>query len=135
MSLHPRKTKFMLITTRHKRQNMYETSNSRIGKVLIEQVNSHKKLGLIIYNTLKWSSHVSNMCPKLQRNYQFSKIKHVLDMHTRKLLFCGHIQSILDYVSIMWDSASGSILKPLSGIYRHSRKIIKLQSSSLLTSN
>lgn len=32
---------------------------------------------------------------------------------TRKVFYTSHIQSIIDYASAVWDSASGTSMKPL----------------------
>ena len=53
MALNPQKTKYMLVTTRQKRQNL---SNNLpllyINNQIIEEVESHKVLGLVIVNNL-----------------------------------------------------------------------------------
>ena len=53
MALHPQKSKFMLITTRQKRQNIkVKLASLKIYDRVLEEVTSHKLLGLNIDNNL-----------------------------------------------------------------------------------
>ena len=52
MAIHPIKTKFMIVTTRQKRQNLLNTPPLYLANSLIEEVATHKVLGLIIDNSL-----------------------------------------------------------------------------------
>jgi len=133
MSLHPKKSKFMLITTRQKRQNFssdpYPIS---INGETLEEAVCHKILGIVVDNNLSWSNHISTMCKTLSKKiYQLSKIKHFLNDHSRKLYFIAYIESYINYASTVWDSASENILKPLKSIHRRGLKLIILKSSSL----
>ena len=49
----------------------------------------------------------------------------------RKLFFTSHIQSLIDYGSTLWDSASQNTLKPLHSLHRRALKLILLKQSSL----
>ena len=134
MALHPQKSKFMLVTTRQKRQNIkYNLHEIYLDGKLIEEVNAHKLLGLTIDNNLSWSSHSSYLAKKLSKKvFQLNRIKHFLDQHTRKLFFHAYIQPDIDYASTCWDLASQNCLKPLERLYKRSLKTILLQSSSLI---
>ena len=134
MALHPQKSKFMLVTTRQKRQNIKsKLTDLKVNGKVLEEVNSYKLLGLNIDNNLSWSHHVSTLSKKLSKKvFQLNRIKHFLDHHTRKLFFSAYIQPDIDYASTCWDLASKSCLKPLESLYRRSIKLIPLKSSSLL---
>ena len=112
MSLHPDKTKFMLITTRQKRQNLaLKCPPISIGNQTVNEVDNHKVLGVTIDCNLSWSSHVTALCKSISKKiYQLSKIKHFLNLRARKIFFNAHIQSIIDYRSTLWDSASANTL-------------------------
>ena len=116
MSLHPKKTKSMLIATRQKRQNLPSNPQTlQINGNNIEEVNSHKVLGVVIDNNLSWSEHVSKICKSISKKvYQLSKIKHFLDLHTRKIFFHSFIESHINYASTIWDGASADILRPFT---------------------
>ena len=129
MSLHPDKTKFMLITTRQKRQNLaLKCPPISIGNQTVNEVDNHKVLGVTIDCNLSWSSHMTALCKCISKKvYQLSKIKHFVNLHARKLFCHTHIQSIIDYGSTMWNSASAKALKPLVSLHKRALKAILLK--------
>ena len=133
MSLHPGKTKWMLVTTSQKRQNLTDTLPAiRMHNQVVEETNSHKVLGIIIDNNLSWSLHIAYLCKVVSSKvFQLFKIKHFLNFQARKLFFHAHIQACLDYGSTVWDSACVSTLKPLVSLHRRALKLILLKSTSL----
>ena len=133
MAIHPSKSKFMLITTRQKRQNLKnDLPPLKIYDSAIEEVNSCKLLGLTIDNNLSWTKHISIMCKKVAKKvFQLNRIKHFLDAHTRKLFFNAYIQPEIDYASTCWDHSSENNLKPLKRLYKRAIKLVLLKSSTL----
>jgi hypothetical protein len=135
MSLNPYKIKCMNITTRQKRQTLTSCMPPIcLENQTIEEVASHKVLGVTIDNNLSWTNHVNGLSKRIsQKLYQLSKIKHFLNAHARKQFFHAHIQSPIDYSSTLWDSASANTLKPLLGIYKRALKLTLLKSTTLTT--
>ena len=133
MSLHPGKTKCMLVTARQKRQNLtVSLPPIRIHNQVVEETTSHKALGVIIDNYLSWSPRVAYLCKVISATvFQLSKIKHFLNFHARKTCFHAHIQASLDYGSTLWDLVCVSTLKPLVSLHRRALKLILLKSISL----
>ena len=79
MSLNEKKTKYMIITTRQKRQNLTKATSLNIGGKQIEEVDVHKVLGLTLDNNLSWSSHIRNLCKIVsQKVFQLSQIEYFL---------------------------------------------------------
>ena len=78
--LHPDKTKFMLITTRQKRQNIVSYLPPLTAKDnIIEEVQNHRVLGVNIDNNLAWTPHVNTLCKKISTKvFQLSKIIFLL---------------------------------------------------------
>ena len=59
-ALHPDKTKCMFITSRQKGQNLVQSLPSlTIESGVIEEVQNHKVLGIIIDNNLSWIPHAN----------------------------------------------------------------------------
>eukprot|EP00745_Piridium_sociabile_P034328 TRINITY_DN58_c0_g2_i8.p1 TRINITY_DN58_c0_g2~~TRINITY_DN58_c0_g2_i8.p1 ORF type:complete len:234 (+),score=14.11 TRINITY_DN58_c0_g2_i8:324-1025(+) len=133
MAIHPQKTKFMLITTRQKRQNLrLKLPPININNQIIDEVNDHKVLGVTVDNNLSWSEHVSVLSKNIsQKVYQLSKIKHYLDLHSRKLFFLAYIQSSIDYASTIWGSASANTIKPLLSLHKRALKFVLNKTTSL----
>ena len=119
MSLHPSKTKFMLITTRQKRQHL----SSRCPPILIKNQIVEETDSLD--NNLSWINLVTALCTTVSKKvYQLYKIKHFLNFNARKLCFHVHIQSMIDHGSTLWDSASTNTLKPLVSLHMRALKIV-----------
>ena len=91
----------------------------------MNEVDKHKVLGVIIDCNLSWSSHVTALCKSISKNiYQLSKIKHFLNLYVGKLFVHAQIQSIIDYGSTLWDSASANTLKPLVSLHKRALKAV-----------
>ena len=69
MALHQDKTKFMLVTTRQKRQNLESNFPPLIidGNI-IEEVQNHRVLGVLIDKNLYWTQHLNTPCKKISTN-------------------------------------------------------------------
>ena len=130
MALHPDKTKFMLVTTR---QNLLPNLPPlTIKSDIIQEVQNHRVLGITIDNNLSWTPHMNALCKKISTKvFQLLKLKHFVNFRVRKLFFTSHIQSLIDYGSTLWDSASQNTLKPLHSLHRRAVKLILLKQSSL----
>ena len=121
MSLNSYKTKYMTTTTKQERQS--------ISSQKIDDVVTHKVSGVTIDNDLSSKNRVNELTKRVsQKLYQLWKIKHFLNAHARKVFvfFNAHIQSIVEHVSILWDSASAKTLKPLANINKRSLKLTLL---------
>ena len=80
MSLNPSKTKYMILTTRQKRELLHSPSAhlSVAGNQQITEVSDHKVLGVTIDNNLTWGPHIRDLCKttaKKSTNQQKKKKK------------------------------------------------------------
>ena len=132
MSLNPSKMKYMILTTRQKRQLLHSPSaHLSVGNQQIIEVSDHKVLGVTIDNNLTWAPTFVTCAKLRQKSLPISKTKHFLNFHARKTFFQAHIQSGIDYASILWDSASDSLQKTLKSLHRRAIKIVLLKRTSL----
>ena len=76
MSLNPSKTKYMIQTTRQKRQLLHAPSaHLSVGNQQITEVSDHKVLGITIDNNLTWGPHIRDLCKTTAKKvYQSAKI-------------------------------------------------------------
>ena len=137
MSPNSSKKRYMILTTRQKRQLLHSPSaHLSVGNKQITEVSDHKVLGVTIDNNLTWGPHIRDLCKTTAKEvYQSSKIKHFRNFHARKTFFQAHIQSGIDYASTLWDSASDSLQKPLKSLHRRAIKIVHLKRTSLNNNN
>ena len=100
MALHPDKTKFMLITTRQKRQILMSRLPSLTIKAdIVQEVQNHKFFQVMIEDNLSWTLHVNALCKKISvKVFQLSF--SFVNFHARRLFFTAHIQSLIDYGSM-----------------------------------
>ena len=88
MSIHPDKTKSMVITTRQKHQRAPLLLSLSIGTQSIQQVSVHKALGLTIDSDLSWHSHLDSLTKRLSTNtYLLSRLKKYANNKALKLFF------------------------------------------------
>ena len=97
----------MLISTRQKLQNCPPPLTVSIDSSNVEQVSQHRVLGVLLDDRFQWEAHTDGICKKLSQNlFLLSKLKHFVDVDTRKLFFNAHIRPRIDYVSTVWDNCS-----------------------------
>ena len=94
MILNPLKSKCMIIATRQRNLNDAELS-IYICNNKIEQVSSHKVLGIVVDSELKWLPHLETIRKKLARNlYLLSQLKNYVDVEALKMFFlCSYFAS------------------------------------------
>ena len=125
MSIHPEKTKSMVVTTRQKHQRAPLLLNLSLDDKKIQQVSEHKVLGLIIDSDLSWHSHLNNLIKRLSVNtYLLSRLKKFASNKALKLFFEAHINSYVNYASTIWDNVSGEYMKRLNAVRRRAVKLL-----------
>ena len=125
MLLHPKKSKSMIITSRQKHQLQPLTLDLKLGTERVEQVNSHRVLGVTIDHELRWHIHIQNVCKRISQNlYLLSKLNHYVDTDALKSFFHAHCLSHINFASTVWSGASETHLKKLNSLYRRGAKII-----------
>lgn len=130
MILNPSKTKCMIITTRQKHQLKLPKLNLTVQSQPVEQVNTHRLLGVTIDEQLNWKPHIRTVCNKVSKNiFLLSKLKYYLNFESRKLFFHAHIKSHIDYASTLWDRCADVHLIRLNSLYRRATKHVMLESS------
>ena len=87
MVLNKSKTKIMLVAGKRLHKKMSSTSLTiHVNSVELEQVQSHKLLGVIIDTQLNFNEHIDNLCKKLtQRVTVLKKIRRHLPLDQRIL--------------------------------------------------
>ena len=128
-----KKTKCMYVSALQKRQKSSASFQPLfIGKQTIEEVHSHKVLGVIIDRGLSWSNHISFLGKRLAvKISQLAKVKHFLDLHSRSLFFYAHILTLIDYAFTLWDNASESNMRFIFRLHKRALKFVLLKSNSL----
>ena len=68
----------------------------------IEEVSSHKHLGVTISNNLKWNNHILDVVVKASQKVDvLSRLMYKLDRHTLNILYTTFIRPTLEYGDIL----------------------------------
>ena len=89
--------------------------------------DSHKDLGVVVSNNLKWSVHIAHYTSKANRMLGFLRrnCAQMTDVRSRRLLCIALVRSHLSYASEGWASqSSGRDLALLEGVQRRATKFI-----------
>ena len=123
MFIHKIKTKSLLVHGKRIPAKMDDVTPLRqldvkIDDSVIEQVSSHKILGVVIDSQMNYESHINELCKKLSK--LIGLLKHIspfLKQRQRETYYNGVIKPILLYGSMIWDSCN----------IEHLQSILKLQ--------
>jgi hypothetical protein len=125
MVIHPQKTKCMLLTTRQKRQRSSLNLKLQLGNDSIEQVDSHRVLGVTIDEDLNWQNHINNVSKTVARNlYLLRKLTYYVDRNAQTIFFMAHCMSHINYASTLWCGASQNNLKKLKSLHRRALNLL-----------
>jgi len=90
-----------------KRVNRQVHPDLILNNNVLEEVSSHKQLGLIISNNLKWDEHVRTVCIKaMQRVNALKPLQCKLPRSTLEQIYFSFIRPILEYGSVVFDGLS-----------------------------
>ena len=135
MALNPKKSSSMVVTTRQKRQLSPLTMTLSINNDAIKQVTDHTLLGVTVDENLQWKPHIERLCKKLSRNlFLLSQLKPIITLEARKVFYHAHIQSHMDYASVVWDGCDEVRLSLLNSLHRREARLIKTN-NTLSTDN
>ena len=101
MLVNPSKTKCMLIA--HKNKSASCKLDLRINNVPIENVESHKILGVNVDKHLSWTVHIDKTCSKLNSKVALLKrISIYLTFEMKKLFYSSYLLPCFDYCCPTW---------------------------------
>ena len=104
MRFQPVKCNIMQIT--RKWTKTINASYNLEGTVL-DNVENIKYLGITITNDLKWNTHVSNICTKVNRTLGFLRRNlSACPQDVKESAYKGLVRPVLEYGSLVWDPSS-----------------------------
>ena len=73
---------------------------------------------------MKWPSQL-NVCKIVSKKlFLLSQIRYCVNVKARKLFYCAHIWSHINYASTLWDGCSEVHLKKMNSLHRRAAKLI-----------
>ena len=125
MILHPEKTTCMVIAPRQKHQISSLKLDLYVNNNKIQQVDSHKVLGVIIDDELRWDKHIIHVCNKVSRNlYLLFKLTPYIDPDNMKKFFLAHCLSHFNFCSNVWSKAAQCYIKKANSLHRRAANLL-----------
>ena len=109
---------FLLRISRKRKPSEYTYS---ISDAPVSITDSHKDLGVVVSNNLKWPVHIAHCISKANRMLGFLRrnCAQMTDVRSRRLLYIALVRSHLSYASEVWaPESSGRDLALLEGVQR-----------------
>ena len=95
-----------------------------INGTLLQQVSSHRHLGLIIQADLRWSDHVGAKIKKARHElFQLRRIRNTLYKPALVSVYTIYIRPILEYGSLVLSSLSQTSHDRLESLQRHAGRV------------
>ena len=126
MLLNESKTKSMLVTGKRLVKKMeHSTLQLHLKSSELNQVHSHKLLGVTIDSQLFFDQHVDGLCKKLaQRVAVLRKIRRSLPLDQRKLYYNAMIKQTMLYASTVWASCSVENIRKVFRLQKRAARVI-----------
>ena len=110
--LNIRKTNYMIFT-KHRQPNI-ESLVLKVGGIHIERKTVARFLGVLIDDKLSFSQHITAIKTKMSRYIgTLYRLKHILPLKARLLIYNSLVQSHLNYCSLVWGFTNKSKIEAL----------------------
>ena len=121
VSFNPHKTKPLLVTLK---RNIATPPLFFNGQIL-QEVSSHKHLGLVINSKLTWKDHLNAVAEKAHTKLNvLSQLGHTLDRTTLLTMYTSFIRPSLEYGNIVWCNCTDEELFVIEALQRRAARII-----------
>lgn len=108
-----------------------------MNDVLIQEVETHKHLGVTFSSDFSWKQHIDNITKKANQRLSILRtLKYRLDRKSLELMYLTFIRPILEYADIVWGNITADLANKIKKINLEAARIVtgatKLTSISLL---
>ena len=91
----------------------------------IEEVNSHKHLGVVFTDDCTWHDHLNYIkCKAWNRINVMRKLKFKLDRRSLQIIYFTFIRPLLEYADVVWDNCSQYEVNELKKIQNEAARIV-----------
>ena len=100
----PTKTESLLLT---RKVNKIHHHSLYLSDVPIEEVTTHKHLGIYLSQKLYWQKYIEYITQKASLRLNLLRtLKFILDRNSLQKIYLIFIRSILEYADIVWDNCT-----------------------------
>ena len=118
------------MTFRKNKQKRQFVLDVQLNEHTIEEVTSMKYLGVILDDKLTFKEHTDHIATKIKKgNCLLARIRHFITQKELLSFYHAHIQSHLNYGSIIWSAAAPTYVNRLSKLQEQSTKLISFVKS------
>ena len=122
LSVNASKTKVMLFGSHHKLKDAQ--LNISLNKVMLEQVQVFKYLGLYFDPHLKWKAHIDKTTSKIsQRLGIVKRIRQYIDQGTMNMLYNAIVLPHIDYCCPIWSTAADKHVNKIQILQNHVARV------------
>ena len=94
-------------------------------KLLVQQVQTHKHLGITFSNDLRWNAHLNHICSKAYKRINvLRKLKFTLDRNTLETIYTTFIRPLLEYGDVLFDNCTRQEKDDLEKIQHEAARIV-----------
>jgi hypothetical protein len=122
VDFNPEKTESLLISNKNK---FIEPALVNFKGKIINQVTSHKHLGMILTNNLMWNEHVDQViksCAPMMNSLRL--LKNKLDRHSLEVIFTSFIRPKLEYGDILLAGSPKHTLDKINDLEQEALRLI-----------
>ena len=99
----PAKTKSMTLSFKHENN----IPNINFNDVTLENVESHKHLGLTLTHNLTWKLHINNLLQSVSPMADvLKKLKYIVDRKSLENIYFSFLRPKMEYCSHIWDNCN-----------------------------
>jgi hypothetical protein len=125
MALNAKKTKTMLMGSSRKLSLLHCELQLYFDDGCLNNVNTHKLLGVHLDNSLNWTSQVDKICSVFSsRIALLNKLKTYLPIEGLKLYYNGYLLPLIDYCSVVWWNRNKVNLEKILKLQKRAARII-----------
>ena len=98
-----------------------------LNGAMVDTVKSHKHLGIILKDDLKWDKQVDEMTNKAKKRLAVMKaLKFKLDRRSLETMYMAFVRPILEYGDILWDTPAvgDHLLDELEVIQNNAARVV-----------
>jgi len=131
-SLHQWATHWVITFNESKTKSMYFTRKNNIdvtplymNDTQLDDISSHKHLGLNLSANAKWADHIQDIYSRVCRRINIMRcLKNKIDRQSLEKLYIGFIRPILEYVNIVWDNCTQEEANLIESVQLEAARII-----------
>ena len=92
--------------------------------VIIDEIPSHKHLGLTFLKTCSWDEHIVNISEKAWTRVNQKALKFRVSRKSLEKMYFAYVCPLLDYSDTVWDNCSLASKKLLHAVHIEAARIV-----------